>query len=103
MLVAAEIVKTTKASAGINQSRQELKEQVKNLDEKLLQQKVLVARDQKLLESTMNQLSDSSKALEEHEARVALLRQQLQRAERLKIVQKDLVNKLQIQVRFRPL
>ena len=83
----------------MNQSRQDLNKQVRNLEEKLQQHKALIAQDKKLLENTNNQLIDSSKALEEHEARVSVLRQQLQRAERLRIVQKDLVNKLEIQVK----
>lgn len=55
-------------------------------------------RDQRLLESCIDQLDSSSKALEEHRDRVSLLQQQLQRAERLKNVQQDLVEKLRIQV-----
>jgi hypothetical protein len=55
-------------------------------------------QDQKLLESCEDQLDSSSKALEEHQRRVSLLQQQLERAERLKKVQQDLVEKLKIQV-----
>lgn len=65
-----------------------------------MEQRKLIIQDEKLLDDTKNQLNESSKALEEHEARVSVLRQQLQRSERLKLVQKDLVNKLQVQVRM---
>lgn len=65
----------------------------------LIGHKRLIGEDQKLLGSCMDQLKSSSKALEEYDTRVALLQQQLQRTERLKKVQRDLVNKLKIQVR----
>ncbi len=55
-------------------------------------------QDQKLQENCKDQLDSSSKALEEHQSRVSLLQQQLQRAQRLKKVQQDLVEKLKIQV-----
>ena len=88
-------------TVNLDKIEDELKEEVKNLQEKLVEHKNMIVQDQKLLESTEKQLTDSSKALEEHEARVAALRLQLQRAERLKVVQKDLVHQLQIQVRMR--
>ena len=64
----------------------------------VLGHKRLIMQDQKLLESCEDQLDSSSKALEEHQRRVSLLQQQLERAERLKKVQQDLVEKLKIQV-----
>ena len=79
-------------------SSNEIKRELKSLNEELLGHKRLIMQDQKLLESCENQLESSSKALGEHQNRVSLLKQQLQRAERLMKVQDDLVEKLKIQV-----
>ena len=81
-------------------SSNEVKRELKILNEELLGHKRLIMQDQKLLESCENQLESSSKALGEHQNRVSLLKQQLQRAERLMKVQEDLVEKLKIQVKI---
>ena len=81
-------------------SSNEVKRELKILNEELLGHKRLIMQDQKLLESCENQLESSSKALGEHQSRVSLLKQQLQRAERLMKVQEDLVEKLKIQVKI---
>ncbi|XP_028397201.1 zinc finger C3H1 domain-containing protein-like [Dendronephthya gigantea] len=74
-----------------------VKVRLKMLREMLLGHKRLIGEDQKLLGGCTDQLKSSSKALEEYDNRIALLQQQLQRTERLKKVQQELVNKLKIQ------